>query len=408
MNATQKRWLLGIVLIAILLRLGAIWFLHDRIKYNTFEFGRIAQNIVAGKGFSYDYYRTYPIAPTAFMAPLYCYLLALYYWVFGTNLIGFAVIQAFIGGGACWLFGRVGFMLYGATAGLIAAAIFAFYPEMIFLSQKIVPEGLQIVWILLIVLFGAKYLKQGRKRDIIISGILLGLAILTRESAMVYPICLLGWFWVRAKRTRRLLVDSLLLLLVTTVTVAPWTARNYLVFDQFIPVRSNFWINVWRGNNPDATGTARGEDKQPIDRSVNSAYMEELQARLTSNEIQREKVYKDYAIRYIRENPIRYAELSVRRLIYFWTVDPTHPLSTNPLYWIPWSILLILVGYGVVKARRVWQSYSFWLLQGLAYTVVYSLTLVLPRYRIPLYPALFLLAAVGMEYLYNRLNSKRV
>ena len=43
------------------------------------------------------------------------------------------------------------------------------------------------------------------------------------------------------------------------VIILPWTVRNRVVHGEWIPVKSTFWVNVWKGNNPNATGTDRLE-----------------------------------------------------------------------------------------------------------------------------------------------------
>ena len=41
--------------------------------------------------------------------------------------------------------------------------------------------------------------------------------------------------------------------------IVPWSVRNRAVHGQWIPIKSTFWVNVWKGNNPNATGTDRLE-----------------------------------------------------------------------------------------------------------------------------------------------------
>ncbi len=41
--------------------------------------------------------------------------------------------------------------------------------------------------------------------------------------------------------------------------IVPWMIRNHTVHGQWIPIKSTFWVNVWKGNNPNATGTDRLE-----------------------------------------------------------------------------------------------------------------------------------------------------
>jgi hypothetical protein len=239
------------------------------------------------------------------------------------------------------------------------------------------------------------YLRQERRQWMILAGILAGLSALTKESALLYPLFFLVWIWLKKPVSRKLAADSLLLLMITACTIAPWTIRNYTVFERFVLVRTPVWFNVWRGNHPGATGTARSWDQDLIENSLDPQYAQRLDSQLIGGEIGYEETYRRFALEYIRENPVEFIALTLRRLWYFWTVDPTHPLATHPLYWAPWFALLGLVGMGMVTTRNRWRDYSFWYLLIVATTVAYSLTMVLPRYRLPLLPGLVLLAGEG-------------
>jgi hypothetical protein len=191
--------------------------------------------------------------------------------------------------------------------------------------------------------------------------------------------------------------------LVTAGIITPWTIRNYQVFDRFILVRTNFWVNVWRGNFPDATGTPRNFDKVLHDLALTPDYRLIIDPKLTGSEIQREEAYKRMALKHITDDPIRYLGLTFRRFIYFWTVDPTHPLALHPFYWGPWTLLMLCAIRGIRVACIRWKDYSFWYLLFGMTTLVYSLILVLPRYRIPLLPGLILLAVEGIVSLGRKL-----
>jgi len=130
---------------ALLLRVVAMLIWGDSLEETVYEYDRIARNIAAGLGFSFDMYGSTPLAPTAWMAPFYPYLLAAYYRLIGDNLLGVALSQALAGGAICWLLGVGGRMLSGKNVGMIAALSFAIYPAMILLPMKFVAE----TWILL-------------------------------------------------------------------------------------------------------------------------------------------------------------------------------------------------------------------------------------------------------------------
>ncbi len=399
-SAAQIRLLIAVSALAVIIRIAAIYIWGSEIEETVYEYDPISRNIAAGLGYSWDLYGSTETAPTAWMAPVYTYMLAAYYWIIGDNLTGMAIFQAVAGGITCLLIGLVGNAVSNVRTGLIAAALFAIYPEMILLPLKFVDESWLLLWMLCIVYLGALYLQTGNRRIVILAGIFSGIASLTHESALICPIALMIWVLLKRGLSRRWLIDSLLLLSVTIVVIAPWTVRNYLVFDKFVLIRTNFWVNAWRGNFPGATGTPRNFNNTLHDLALDPEYRAVIDPQLVGDEIQREEVYKKLAIRHITEDPVRYIGLTLRRMQYFWTVDPTHPLTGHPLYWAPWFLLIILSLIGAISVRKHWQDYSFWYLIFIITTVVYSLMLVLPRYRIPLLPGLMLLAAEGLRRMF--------
>lgn len=393
------RLILIIAVVAVVLRIAGILLRLDGIDWHAFEFGRIAKNIISGAGFSYDFYGRYPNAATAWMAPFYPYLLAAYHFLMGENLLGMAIIQSVVGGIVCWVIGVIGVALSSNVVGIVAAGIFALYPEAIFYPQRFVSEPWLLLWMVLVVLCGVKYIKSEKQRFVIVAGILCGLASLTKTSAMVWPLGLVLWILLRKKFSRKIMIDSMLIIVLTGLVILPWTIRNYTALGAFIPVRTNFWFNVWRGNNPYATGTPRNFNKEGIERTMPGEYLETVDSQLTKNEVQRESVYRKLALQYIKENPLRFIRVSLIRIYYFWTRDPTHPLTGHILYWLPWYILLIFTMVGIISVRSRWQDYSFWYVLFIVTTLVFGLTLILPRYRIPLLPGLILLAAEGVRAL---------
>ncbi len=405
-TARFSRTLAIIIVLAVTGRLAALLLFQNTLGETVYEYDTIARYIVQGDGFAYDNYGTETAAPTAWMAPVYPYLLALYYIFAGDNLFGFAIIQALLGGVTCFLIGVLGRRLETPSVGLIAAMIFACYPEMILMPIKMVPESWLLAMLLLLLYVGTKYVEARNSGLIILVGLICGIAALTKESALLYPIGLILWFGLKQMPRKKWLIDSGLLLLVTMCVILPWSIRNYTAFDEIVPIRTGFWYNVWKGNHPGGSGTARNFDKVSVDLVLDEDYRAIIESELTGNEYERDQIYKKYALLYIRDDIPHYVRLCLNRIYYFWIFDPTHPLTGHPLYWLPWSGLLILSFIGLIATWDRIADYSFWYLLFLITTFMYGSTMVLPRYRIPMLPGLILLAAVGILKIYGRVRRR--
>jgi hypothetical protein len=86
-------------------------------------------------------------------------------------------------------------------------------------------------------------------------------------------------------------------LLVMLVCIAPWTARNHRVTDEFILISTNGGTNLWMGNNPDSTG-----------------WYQQLPDRVSGmSEFERNKMLGSEAKQYIIEEPVAFVSRTVKK-----------------------------------------------------------------------------------------------
>lgn len=404
-SAGSKATIWWIIALALALRLVVIPVLGPNNE-DLYEYGQIAGNIVQGHGFSFDFEGRFPLQPTAYSPALYCYTLVPWFTLFGIHLTGPRVMHAALLAGVCWFLYMMGERLHSRSVGLIAAAIWAIYPELIFLSVRIVPENamfLPMVWLL----FRSQQLPEVRAgRSAFGCGVLLGISCWVNPSlqllGLVVPI---SWRITGRLRGREGLRRLALFIVGAVLILTPWTIRNYVNLGAFVPLRTAFAYNMWRGNHVGATGTVRTLDGGSADEAITDDYKAYVEAHMVPDEIQRDRFFAGEVKRFILEHPGEYLHLTLTRLFYFWWRDMTHPLTSNPLYIVPWVLIVIFATIGVIRIRRDWRRWSVWGLQIVGFTLLFSLTIVLPRYRMPIYPAMFLLAAVGLRFVFGNIRS---
>jgi hypothetical protein len=61
------------------------------------------------------------------------------------------------------------------------------------------------------------------------------------------------WAWRTGRRARGVALATTVILGVV-LAIGPWTARNFSIFGQVVPICTNGPINLFIGNNPHATG----------------------------------------------------------------------------------------------------------------------------------------------------------
>ncbi len=128
----------------------------------------------------------------------------------------------------------VGARLFGRTAGLSGALLCAFDPMLAVLNLEAMSEPLYLLLVSLGTLLWAKQLAEADDRPggRILTGVIVGLAILTRPSGFYLPIALgILELLIRLTPGRRFhLRGALTVVLASYLTVAPWIVRNYALF----------------------------------------------------------------------------------------------------------------------------------------------------------------------------------
>lgn len=186
-----------------------------------------------------------------FYPPLYPYFIGAVYAVFGT-LGAVQIAQAALGALLVPAVGGIGRRLGGTRAGTLAAVLCAFYPELVWFAVHFWSETLFMVllWWAFERLLALDGDASGRPATAALAGILWGLAVLTRETTLYFTPLAALWLALRGRggSRRTSLSRAAVFLAAALATVAPWTLRNWLVYDAFIPVSTAGGLNLWQGN----------------------------------------------------------------------------------------------------------------------------------------------------------------
>ena len=230
-------------MLALLLRVGYVvatpdtTFVHDGSDYD-----RHAIAIADGRGYPGA---RYPGRESAFRPPAYPYLLAGAYKVAGVGdakvadrWVAARVLGIVLGMLVVGLVGVVAMQLWGRKAGLLAMAGTAVYVPLILVGGSAMSEPLFAALMLgALAAVLAHRRSAHRWRWVVVAGVLSGLTILTRANAMVLLLPLGVAVWtIRPRLSPRALAAPALLVALALLTVSPWTIRNAVVLDRFIPV----------------------------------------------------------------------------------------------------------------------------------------------------------------------------
>ena len=180
-----------------------------------------------------------------FHPPLYLYFVGVPFALFG-SLEAVKYAQCFVGALLVPALGLIGRRAFGDRAALVAAAIAAFYPELVWFASHFWAETVftVLLWWAIERLLAAD--ARGSTGAALASGLLWGLAILTRETVLYFlPVAALWLAWRRTGGARRAAAAPRRSPCSSSL---PWTLRNFLVFDAFVPVSTAGALNLWQGN----------------------------------------------------------------------------------------------------------------------------------------------------------------
>ena len=124
--------------------------------------------------------------------------------------------------------------------------------------------------------------------------------------------------------------DILLILLISTITISPYLIRNYITFDKII-IHSGFGYNLWQGNNPNS----KVEGSEVIHKDFQS-----LIDKISKDKFYRineDKIYIKEATKNIKEDPIRYLILYLKKFFsyIFFDLNSTQLNYYNPFHFLP-------------------------------------------------------------------------
>lgn len=431
-----QRVLVAIIVVSTLLRVGAALYMGNTVEilpgaYDQVSYDRLAQRVNDGYGFSFEtnwWPATRAGEPTAHWSFLYTLYLAAVYTLFGPNPLVARLIQAVVSGILHpWLSWRIGNRLFGNGVGLLAATLASVYAYFVYYAGALMTETfyiLAILWFLdIATAMGVRFQRESKTRSssfrcewkyFFFLGVALGVAALLRQLILLFVPFLFIWLWWRRRRkrqelstpsgSRNLIAGLALTTLTLAVMIAPWTLRNYRVFDQFVLLNTNAGFAFFWGNHP-----VHESKFVPILPAEGPSYQDLIPAEMRRlDEAALDRALLRQGLLVVVEDPIRYFRLSVSRAQEYFKFWPSSESSlvSNLARVLSFGICLPLMLIGLVaafwdKTRNGWRPrpsgdpvfllYLF----VVVYTSIHLLCWTLIRYRLPVDAILIIFAAVG-------------
>ncbi|MBN1965119.1 MAG: glycosyltransferase family 39 protein, partial [Anaerolineae bacterium] len=349
---STRRWLLLILLGALLARLGFLALFGSTLSLQASGYDTYAVNVLSGHGYTrYD-----DRAADSDLPPLYVLVLIGIYTVLGRSALAVALVQT-----GCdlliitliYAIGRRVFPKRPAVA-LLGAAFTAFYPYLLFQDLSVNDTAI-FVLLLAAGVWGAY--RAGASDDVAVRthavslqhtgplrsvswrsdflwpafvGLMFGLAALTKTVVVLVVPGLALWWWWRAG-FRRAALATAVALAVLALVLLPWVIRNSTLHGALVLTSTNDGSNLHQGNNPCAADyLANGWDVQWID------CYPPMPDGLT--ELEESQWHREQALAWLAANPDQWLRLFGQKFLTLWNpqitpyrVPPPEALSGSAL-----------------------------------------------------------------------------
>jgi glycosyltransferase involved in cell wall biosynthesis len=381
--------------------------------------GRIASFLSQGHGFADTYRLTYfPLGdvpvPTAARSPLPILIFAGAFRLFGESLLPIVMLQAFIDSVTALLIYLISRNIFkdgsggnsngrfGHTVGLLAALAFACFLPGWFYDYGFASEPL-----FNLLLTGALGLatRDHTRLNLAATGILFGLAALSRPTVILFPLILVPWLTLGRSVT---LKRAILVPLLMGLMLVPWGIRNYVVFNRFMVKGTLGGYNLYRHNSIiEEDNYLRLAPKYEGNEMIQNMMASRGLSPGAMSEPEMDLFLSQEAYKIIVAHPWKYINLVLHRMTWMFSDAGQEVSPILRAGYIVFSLALFgLNGLALWRYRGEWvkQLVPVWMILGYI-TTVHALIISQFRYLIPEIPLLLSVCAYAAVRAYGELHA---
>jgi 4-amino-4-deoxy-L-arabinose transferase-like glycosyltransferase len=346
--------LLAVLILALGLRVAylsvtGVW--GDPPRYDGIEYDSLATHLLSGQGFA-----TTAGQPYGFRSPGFPFFLTLLYALFGHSYSLVRLANVWLGALTCLLAYIFVKRVWRWQTGIIASLGVAVHPLLVYLTGIIYPECLILFLVAVVFVLAIKAARSRRVEEMVPLALVSGYLVYLRPSLLLFGLAQTVWVWLSYETVRKRLLASVVLVVLIILVIAPWSVRNFLVFDKFVWMSTNGGITLWASNNPLADGgwiepspaTWLGPDP-PAD----------LRGWPGLTETENEARFRAEAMNWIRGHPAEFLSLLPRKLIRAWSLNfgnEARQTSLPAAVSVAYSVFLVMGLAGFVLSLARWRD----------------------------------------------------
>jgi hypothetical protein len=290
--------LYGILAVFLASVVLAFWSADKSIYQDERDYSELAESLLAQHALAYK-----DGTITAFRAPGYPFMLALVYSISDQPIAAKLLNSVALGLSVLVLVLIV--RRVSASAERLAPILILGYPLLLYTSTLLYPQIIGCLLLgLLVLTLASEHLSL---RTAAISGFIYGVLVFAIPAFVPLAPVFFVFLALRYRGAWNALIrTSAVFFLTAFLVVAPWTVRNYLVFDAFIPVSTNGGINLLMGNS------AASEADTGMSGAVLAQCPSADQRRM--NEVEYDRALGQCAAIWIKSQPLAAARLYLAKL----------------------------------------------------------------------------------------------
>ncbi len=389
----KKRYLLLAIFIAASFIIKCVLILKykNRLTLSSDDLNYIKSAVVFIKGGGYTFHNLNE--PTVFVTPVYPFFLAIIFKLFGNGLLGLQMvrfIQAVISCITIWLTYLIGKEFFDGRVGLLASFLTAFYIPNIITVGYMLTETLFTALLGTLLYMSLLAVKKPGKMRFVLLGVLWAITTLCRPTIALYPIMLFIYLIFK----KRLSIFEFfkmggIMFAVFAILMSPWWVRNYLEYDQFIPLAAS-------SGNPFLQGTYIDYEQTPENIVYYKLGNNAFETNKTEVEVAKMRIKQGF-----REDFWGYLK--------WYTIDKAWLLWGTVFYWkqffsiTPEFVIFnhyIIIYTGIAGVLlllfRDFRNSSLIIMLLLYYTATHCIYMAFDRYAFPLMPQVMVLSSYFM------------
>ena len=407
---TKKAYLaLSILLAGLILRIIYLWQFSDSPLFDipvgpdVQEYDDWAREIISGKIIWESVH---------IHGPAYPMLLAVLYKLFTFSLPAVRFMQL-LAGLLCFVPLFYALKTFCSKTDSLVPYLFlgiaVLYPPLIYYQSELISEALLVPLLCLtpaLLYFGENVPESHIKYFWFAgAGLTAGLAAATHPMALIFiaseTVLLLVINWKAKSAFGKKLLPAICFMVFAMAIIAPVCVHNSLLSGRFVLIQNNSGLNLFIGNNPEATGTCYVRPGPQWNALHNGAAAEADKLKISNDQI-----YSGRVADFIRGNPAQWLSLLLKKAVYVWNcrelisgadAAPLRCFTALQHYsaWISGVIMVLgLAGLGLAASqRRTLYCYRHCVVLAGAFWLGQTLTVTSGRYRLAMLPALFVFAA---------------